>query len=53
MRELYNWENNEEAKKASEMLISILIADEPEAGMDNLNKVEIPEDVKKSLDNSL
>ena len=46
LRELHKWETDEEAKKACANLIQVLISDEPEAGMENLREVEIPDHVK-------
>ena len=43
MRELHKWEKDAEVKKTVEDLVSILISDEPEPGMENLHDVEMPE----------
>ena len=49
IRELFNWEKDPEARTTAEKLIYLLIGDEPEAGMDNLAKVEIPDDIEKKF----
>ena len=49
LRELHTWETDESNITVIENLISLLIADEPEPGMENLNEVVIPEDVLKKL----
>lgn len=46
LRELFNWETDEEAKKACGNVIQVLISDEPEASMQDLKQVQIPDDVK-------
>ena len=43
MRELHKWEKEDTVKETCEALVSILISDEPEPGMENLHEVEIPE----------
>ncbi len=43
MRELHKWEPDTDVSAACELVISILIADEPEEGMDNLDQVVLPE----------
>ena len=43
MRELHEWEMEATVKETCEALISILISDEPEPGMENLNEIEPPE----------
>lgn len=43
MRELHKWEKEEAVKETCEALVSILISDEPEPGMENLHEVEVPE----------
>ncbi len=49
LRELHTWEKDPAARVSTENLIQVLIADDPEPGMENLNEVEIPENVAKSL----
>jgi Domain of unknown function (DUF384) len=49
LRELHKWETDESNLVALENLISLLICDEPEPGMENLNEVEIPEQVAAKL----
>lgn len=46
LRELHQWEKNEEVILACEKLIQMLIGDEPEAGMENLRNVEIPDNYR-------
>ena len=46
LRELFNWETDEEAKKACGYVIQVLISDEPTKSMQNLRQVQIPDDVK-------
>lgn len=43
MRELHKWEMEEPVKETCEALVSILISDEPEPGMENLHEVQVPE----------
>lgn len=43
MRELHKWEKEQAVKETCEALVSILISDEPEPGMENLHEVEVPE----------
>ena len=45
LRELDKWEKDESIVKACRNVIHVLIGDEPEAGMENLRNVEIPENV--------
>ena len=47
MREFHKWEENESVIEACENLVSILIADEPEPGMENFDTVEVSEDIVK------
>ena len=49
MRELHTWEQNEDCKEAVENLVALLIADEPEEGMRDLNKIEIPQSMQDQL----
>ena len=46
LRELHNWETDDEAKKACGNVIHVLIGDEPEQGMEDLKQVQIPEHIK-------
>ena len=49
MRELHRWETDARASAAELKLIELLISDEPEAGMEDLSEVEIPNNVLKGL----
>jgi hypothetical protein len=49
LRELYNWEKDKLVKETCLKVINILIAEEPEVGMDNLHEILIPEDLAKKL----
>ncbi|NXA99284.1 HGH1 protein, partial [Cnemophilus loriae] len=49
LRELHAWEKEPEVLDACLKLIQVLIGDEPEAGMENLLEVAIPEEVEKRL----
>jgi len=49
LRELHKWEQHPANIVAVENLISVLIGDEPESGMENLNEVVIPDDVAAKL----
>ncbi|XP_051527622.1 protein HGH1 homolog [Myxocyprinus asiaticus] len=49
MREFHKWEQDPQAISACEKLVQVLIGDEPEAGMENLLEVEIPQDVVEKL----
>ncbi|KAK3532761.1 hypothetical protein QTP86_028136, partial [Hemibagrus guttatus] len=49
MREFHKWEKEPHVISACEKLIQVLIGDEPEAGMENLMELEIPEDVEQKL----
>ena len=44
IRELHKWEKDAKVSTACENLVHILIADEPEPGMENLHEVEIPQE---------
>ncbi|KPP71519.1 brain protein 16-like [Scleropages formosus] len=46
MREFHKWEKEPQVISACEKLVQVLISDEPEAGMENLMEVDIPEDVE-------
>ena len=50
LKELFNWEVNEEVKKSCGNVIQVLIADEPEPSMQDLKQVQIPEEVRKKFD---
>ena len=50
LRELYNWEKDAEARLTCHKAIEFLISDEPEAGMENLREVEVPDKVRQGLD---
>ncbi|XP_033099511.1 protein HGH1 homolog [Anneissia japonica] len=50
IRELHKSEDDKEVGITIEHLVQLLIGDEPEEGMENLNKVDIPPDVKEKLD---
>ena len=43
MRELHKWEKEAEVVQACEALVSILISDEPEPGMEDLHDVKLPD----------
>ena len=49
MRELHNVEKNEDVLLVLEKIIQILISDEPEKGMEDLKKVEIPDDIQQKF----
>ncbi len=49
LRELDNWEKDEAITETIQNIISILIADEPAPGMENLDELEIPAEVAKKL----
>ncbi|KAF4077796.1 hypothetical protein AMELA_G00211820 [Ameiurus melas] len=49
MREFHKWEKDPRVISACEKLVQVLIGDEPEAGMENLLEVAIPEDVVQKL----
>ncbi|XP_059827587.1 protein HGH1 homolog [Hypanus sabinus] len=49
LRELHKWEKEPDVVAACEKLIEVLISDEPEAGMENLLEVKIPEEVERTL----
>ena len=50
MREYHKWEKDDSTAQACEKLIGMLIADEPEPGMEDLSKVTIPEEVTKQFE---
>ena len=43
MRELHKSEEDSDVRQTCEALVSILISDEPEPGMENLHEVELPD----------
>ncbi|EDV29347.1 uncharacterized protein TRIADDRAFT_19950 [Trichoplax adhaerens] len=43
LRELHQWDKNEDVLSTCEKLIQILIGDEPEAGMEDLRNVTVPD----------
>jgi len=49
LRELHKWEQIPANIVAIENLISILISDEPDSGMEYLNEVVIPADIVAKL----
>lgn len=49
LRELHKWEQNPANIVAIENLVSVLICDDLEAGMENLNEIEIPADIASKL----
>ncbi|NXY20023.1 HGH1 protein, partial [Atrichornis clamosus] len=49
LRELHGWEEDPEVLSACENVIQVLIGDEPEAGMENLLQVRIPEGLERRL----
>jgi len=52
LRELHKWEQIPANIVAIENLISVLICDEPEPGMENLNEIVIPADIAAKLQSS-
>ena len=49
LREFFNWEEDLKVAAVAEKIISVLIADEPEEGMETLHKVEIPDELSKKF----
>ncbi|NXM13098.1 HGH1 protein, partial [Ploceus nigricollis] len=49
LRELHSWEKDPEVLSTCQKLIQVLIGDEPEAGMENLLEVTIPQEVEQRL----
>jgi len=49
LRELHRWEKTPGNIVAIENLISVLICDEPEPGMENLSEVAVPADITAVL----
>ncbi|KAH6934649.1 hypothetical protein HPB50_026266 [Hyalomma asiaticum] len=50
LRELHKTESSRPVLVACENLVSILISDEPEPGMENLNEIDIPEHIVKKFE---
>ena len=50
LRELDKWETEESVKKCCLDLIGILIGDDPEPEMQDLDRVEIPRELREELD---
>lgn len=50
LRELHKTESSQPVLVACENLVSILISDEPEPGMENLKEVDIPEHIVKKFE---
>ena len=50
LRALDHWEKDETVQKCCLNLISILISDDPEPGMENLDHVQIPPEFSEQLD---
>ena len=48
LREYHKWEEDQGVSKTCEKLIHMLIAEEPEEGMENLHEVDLPEDFSPS-----
>ena len=49
LRELHSGEKDPAVLLTAENLISVLISDEPAPGMEDLTKVEIPEEIEEKL----
>lgn len=49
IRELHSWEKDEKTLSIVEKLVHFLISDEPESGMEDLDKVMIPENLSKKF----
>ena len=49
LRELFNWEKDEKVKATCEKVIQVLICDEPEAGMEDLHEVMVPEELSNKF----
>jgi len=50
VRELHKWETDVQASAACENLVHMLIADEPEPGMENLHEIELPQGLGAEAD---
>ncbi|CAG5129569.1 unnamed protein product [Candidula unifasciata] len=50
LRELHKWEKDPKAKLACQKLCELLISDEPEQGMEDLHKVEVPGHLVEKFD---
>lgn len=49
LRELHKWEQDQNVLQTCENLVSILISDEPEPGLENLDQIKIPESLIEKL----
>lgn len=49
LRELHKWEKDEKVNVTCEKLIHLLIADEPEDGMDNFHEIAVPENLSEKF----
>ncbi|XP_038654616.1 protein HGH1 homolog [Scyliorhinus canicula] len=49
LREFHKWEKEPDVDAVCQKLIEVLISDEPEAGMENLLEVAIPQDIERKL----
>jgi hypothetical protein len=49
LRELHKIEQDKKVIYVLEKLVSVLIADEPEEGMENLHQVMVPEDLAQKF----
>ncbi len=49
LRELHKSEQDNKTKAMCEKLVSVLIADEPEQGMENLHQVVVPEELSQKF----
>lgn len=49
LRELHKWEKDERVLAVCEKLVQILIADEPEEGMEDFHQVTVPEDLSQKF----
>ncbi|XP_032908609.1 protein HGH1 homolog isoform X2 [Catharus ustulatus] len=49
LRELHSWEQEPQVLNTCEKVIQVLIGDEPEAGLENLLEVTIPEELERRL----
>ena len=50
IREYHRWEKDTAVSACCEQLIGMLIADEPETGMENLHKVTVPDEIVKKFE---
>ena len=49
IRELHKWERDEKTLAICEKLVHFLISDEPEQGLEDLDKVMVPEHLSKKF----